>query len=339
MKIKPLSDNRCEARFWLFGHEFTKVFASKNEAYCFFEDLKSFYTAEVKSVQCCCDYYLETVSVKKSKGSCKWDRHIFSSLTSFLVSQQIHPQDPITTLKLSHLESYQNYLLDKKGLNPATVNRYFSTIKNFFKKCVQWEYLVKNPAKYLKSLPVQVRQRGMWTEDDFKIVYSMLNKQDKDMFVFLKLTGARISSAARVKVSDIDFAKKVIKFRTKKGPKAQEKIYQFPLHKALFTFLTKLITDKNMNDFLFLNSLGKPYNAKLFAGRVRKVLNRPYVKYNTTSDLNLHGLRHWLASDLHSKGLSLYEVKELLGHSTVAVTQNYLHSDTGTVLAKLDKIA
>jgi site-specific recombinase XerD len=41
--------------------------------------------------------------------------------------------------------------------------------------------------------------------------------------------------------------------------------------------------------------------------------------------VRIHDLRHTYASLLINNGVSLYEVQELLGHSSSAMTQRYAH--------------
>lgn len=41
--------------------------------------------------------------------------------------------------------------------------------------------------------------------------------------------------------------------------------------------------------------------------------------------LRVHDLRHSFASALVNKGMTLYDVKEALGHSSMVTTQRYAH--------------
>jgi len=57
------------------------------------------------------------------------------------------------------------------------------------------------------------------------------------------------------------------------------------------------------------------------------------------SHVRWHDLRHTCASWLVQAGVPLYEVMQLLGHSTMAMTQRYAHLQTKHLRAAVDKLA
>ena len=52
------------------------------------------------------------------------------------------------------------------------------------------------------------------------------------------------------------------------------------------------------------------------------------------NDVRIHDLRHTYASLLVNKGVSLYEVQQLLGHSSPQMTQRYAHFANKTLLTR-----
>jgi site-specific recombinase XerD len=82
---------------------------------------------------------------------------------------------------------------------------------------------------------------------------------------------------------------------------------------------------KDDYDYVFINKQrGKPYTTiqKVWS-RLRKAADLEHVR--------IHDLRHQYASFLVNSGRTLYEVQQILGHSTSKVTQRYSHLTTATL--------
>jgi integrase/recombinase XerD len=193
-------------------------------------------------------------------------------------------------------------------------------------------------------MPENPAPKAVWGAYEFeKIKKSLHSKEDQDLFEFLWLTGARLSSAADARLSDIDMKNRRISFRSSKGPKQSVKTYYFPIYDKLHKFIIELLKRRDnpsiSHNYLFTEPSGKPINSKNFTGRVRKVLIRSGLKNNHGDILSLHGLRHSLASRLHEGGLTVNEIKGLLGHSSVTVTEGYIHSDASLLKSKIENIA
>ena len=56
-------------------------------------------------------------------------------------------------------------------------------------------------------------------------------------------------------------------------------------------------------------------------------------------DVRIHDLRHTFASLLINKGVSIYEVQQLLGHSSVQMTQRYAHLTPNTLADRAEIVA
>ncbi|MFZ2325086.1 MAG: tyrosine-type recombinase/integrase [Ignavibacteriaceae bacterium] len=77
----------------------------------------------------------------------------------------------------------------------------------------------------------------------------------------------------------------------------------------------------NPDEVVFYSRKGKMLYQEAISKQFKKVIR----KSNLSDKIHSHTLRHSFASVLVQKGVSLYVVKELLGHEDLATTQIYSH--------------
>ncbi len=75
------------------------------------------------------------------------------------------------------------------------------------------------------------------------------------------------------------------------------------------------------NEIVFYHFKGR----KLHQETVSKQFKEAVRKSNLNEKIHFHSLRHSFASLLAQKGVSLYIIKELLGHEDLVTTQIYCH--------------
>ena len=80
-------------------------------------------------------------------------------------------------------------------------------------------------------------------------------------------------------------------------------------------------------DFLFTNKAGQARGYSSIA--IRKAFRRAGIQ-----DCKIHTLRHTHASRLIQNGLSVYEVRAVLGHSEIKTTMRYAHLEQTSVTQK-----
>ena len=84
----------------------------------------------------------------------------------------------------------------------------------------------------------------------------------------------------------------------------------------------KALNTQGQFEHVFINQrTGEPYTtiSKVW-GRIRQKANLPHLR--------IHGLRHSFSSLLVNNGRTLYEVQQILEHSSPSVTMRYAHLST-----------
>jgi site-specific recombinase XerD len=94
---------------------------------------------------------------------------------------------------------------------------------------------------------------------------------------------------------------------------------------------------------------GRPHTSQyVFTGKRGDRLNGHFVRarlkaatraLGLDSRLHFHSLRHTFASLLVQRGISLYHVQKLLGHSSPRVTEIYAHLGTSELSGSVEKLA
>ena len=77
----------------------------------------------------------------------------------------------------------------------------------------------------------------------------------------------------------------------------------------------------NADDIVFYKTKGKMFYSEFVSKQFKRIVR----KANLSEKIHFHTLRHSFASMLVQRGVSLYVVKELLGHEDIATTQIYSH--------------
>ena len=74
-------------------------------------------------------------------------------------------------------------------------------------------------------------------------------------------------------------------------------------------------------NYIFLKSVGIKFNEDFISKQFKKIVRQAKL----SDEIHFHTLRHSFASILIQRGVSLYVVKELLGHEDIKTTQVYSH--------------
>jgi len=202
---------------------------------------------------------------------------------------------------------------------------YYRTLKSAFNKAIQWNYISINPftkikfPKLSKSFPVFI------SEDELLIILANTTYQHlQDIITVGFYTGLRLGELVNMKWNWINFFQNQItvscsdEFQTKNK---KERIV--PLNAKVRSVLTRRFNSSfhKPDEVVFFRIQGKILYQEAISKQFKKIVR----KSNLNEKIHFHTLRHSFASLLAQKGISLYIIKELLGHEDLATTQIYSH--------------
>lgn len=237
---------------------------------------------------------------------------------------------PITSLTPQHFDSYKierlksNPIFDiKRTISPITVNIELRTLRASFNTALRWGLIQNNPFSKQKLVSVPDASPIFFSKDDFQKLLNVIKENWlKEIIIFAALTGLRRGEIVNLHWSDIDLHRKTIiiqstpTFKTKSGKKRIVPINET----AVYILKTK--ANMNISELVFTLNGRKVYPNWISAKMKKYVVD---VSLGLPKKLHFHSLRHTFASWLVQDGVSIYAVKELLGHSDVKTTQVYSH--------------
>lgn len=221
--------------------------------------------------------------------------------------------------------------LSNEGLSPAYCDHHLKLIRHALNLAVDWELLEKNPAGRIQLFRIDNRIERLLSDRELKLLLHVLKNDDNRMVcmvaLFLLSTGARLNEALQAKWNNIDQAHKV--WRIPAQNSKSKRIRSVPLNASALEILQQLRTEGQC-EYLFVSSR---------TGERMEYINKVWNRIRTKAglpNLRIHDLRHQYASSLVNSGRSLYEVQQILGHSSPVVTQRYAHLSTKALQAAAD---
>jgi site-specific recombinase XerD len=209
---------------------------------------------------------------------------------------------------------------------PRGASLYYRTLKAAFSKAVLWNYISENPLKKIKSPKVSKSFPIFISEAELHTILGKTKEEYlRNIFFTAFYTGMRLGELVNMKWSWIDLNEKQIvvqctdAFTTKSK---KERIIPFSQNlKVIMNNQLNNKFDSSSDTFVFTDSRGK----KLNGDYVSKKFKEAVLVAELDERIHFHTLRHSFASLLVQKGVSLYVVKELLGHEALTTTQIYSH--------------
>jgi integrase len=176
--------------------------------------------------------------------------------------------------------------------------------------------------RLLDELDPRRESNGMPKYDERSKARLQWMQDNLDLVTILIDTGARYSEIANIKWSQIDV------------PNAMIRLWRSKVQNESVIFMTDRVVDilkrrrkSSRGQYVFANKAGHARGYSAIA--IRKAIRRAGL-----GDCTIHTLRHTHATRLVQNGLTIHEVKSVLGHTDIRTTMRYAHLEQATVTRK-----
>lgn len=250
--------------------------------------------------------------------------------------EPVFGQRDVSEINIEELDKFKTILLKDKGLSAQTTKHTLGLLRSIFNRAhEQGCYSGENPVSKIKLPSTNNTNRLRYlTKNEAELLLLNLRASSQTIYeiAYVSLyTGMRADEIFSLRWQDLDLRNNVIHILETKNTESRTAYITGEL-KNIFTGRKK----GKASDLIFPQEL-KRGNRKKTRGNIKK--NQIGNTYRRTVErLNLnegikdpryrvcfHTLRHTFGSWLAIKGISLYTIKELMGHKRISQTMRYAH--------------
>jgi site-specific recombinase XerD len=262
------------------------------------------------------DEYISYLTPTKSTKYISSIKYSFNQFVSFCGDIQL----PDSNNRLIDKFIISTFARTQRG-----AHHYYRTLKAAFNKAVEWNYISLNPFIKVKFPKLSKSFHAFISEDELLIILTNTPYQYlKDIFTVGFYTGLRLGELINMQWNWIDFFQNHVTVRCSDNFQTKSKKERIvPMSEKVKSILINRfnLTVHQPGEVVFYRIKAR----KLHQETISKQFKLAVRKSNLNEKIHFHSLRHSFASLLVQKGVSLYIIKELLGHEDLATTQIYSH--------------
>lgn len=294
-------------------------------------------------------YYRERIETYINGSTKRTMKRLYSKLETYLDGKTVH----FSEINHEFLENYERYLT-KLGNNANTTHHNIRTIRTIFNRAVKTRRYVYDGASPLYGYELKKGKstRSKLTAEEIELIEKYETPQksgnlfnSKNFFLLCYyLMGVRAKSMITMKWSNI-LGNRCI-YTAVKGGKPVNVIIPEKAQEIL-----RICRTNNINNSEYIFPFLKKgeeinYDSEADAKRIEVIeslINNNLRKIKDTlkiqKKLTTHVARHSFAYTARKKsGGDIYAVQKALGHSSIAITENYFNSDETVEADELSKL-
>ena len=239
--------------------------------------------------------------------------------------------EPLATASLDVTEEalISQYIQHRRReVSPASVNRELATLRRLLRLAYEWKVIGRVPR--IRLLPGERTRDFVLSHQQEQLYLAVAPQPLRDVAILILDTGLRVGEALALQSRDIrhepvngaQFG--YLQVRNGKSGNARRNVPLTGRVKEMLAARTRqpesawVFPGKTCDCPMLVTSLDHTH------ARVRKMLRLP-------KEFVLHGLRHTMLTRLGESGVEAFTIMRIAGHSSVTVSQRYVHPSPESV--------
>jgi len=234
---------------------------------------------------------------------------------------------------LSRLERWR--LQRARQVSPGTLQRELSALKTALRRAVEWKYIPENPLLRMRARPTLVsRPVRILSETERKALLDRLGRRDDHLAILVLTalnTGLSRSELFRLRWKDVQLGTHA-SIEVSHTRKYRNRPRKIPLNPLAESTLERWRSSRRSRGFFVFPG---PSGGRL------KSIDTAWKRLMTETGIRnfrFSDCRHDFAARLVRSGVSLGRVRDLLGHSTISLTERYSSFARGSDRAAVNRL-
>ncbi len=269
---------------------------------------------------------------KTNKRSWQHDEFRAKTLCQYFAGMSFREITPMA------IEKFKQDRLNTKSqrgttFSAASVNHELALLSSVFTMARKNRLVRDNPCLDVEKLEVDnERERYLTDEEESRLFAQLTGRRShlRSIVTVALHTGIRRGALLALRWQEVDFTRNVITIT--KGKSKNKKMYVVPMNETVRAELAALRPWSNGCDGVFTNPITKVSITDIKHGFVSA------CKDAKIQNFRFHDLRHTFATRLADHGVPQAAIREMLGQTSLRMSQRYTHAVIETMQAAVEKL-
>ncbi len=198
------------------------------------------------------------------------------------------------------------------GYAPSTARAELERLRQFFRYCVENEWITRNPASAVKPPRERAKPKEPFTKDEMTAILSAADPQARAFCLVMRYSGLRVGDVARLAKDRID-SEGLLTLRTQKTGA----VVSVPLPPHVLKALAEC-PHASKENFFWSGESKRDSVRNAWVDRLARLFKRSGV-----ANAHSHRFRHTFAAELLLRGVPVTDVAMLLGHGSTRTTEKH----------------